>query len=42
MKQAMLIVNPSSGEEKSKDYEIRAENKLKKSFDKVKVYKRSD
>lgn len=38
MKQAMLIVNPSSGEEKSKDYEIRAENKLKKSFDKVKVY----
>ncbi len=34
----MLIVNPSSGEKRSKDFEIRAENKLKKSFDKVKVY----
>ena len=36
MKKALLIVNPSSGGEKAKEYEEMAENKLRTIFDEVK------
>ena len=38
MKNAMLIVNPSSGGEKSKDFEEKAASKLSEFFDAVQVY----
>lgn len=37
MKRALLVVNPSSGLEKAKDYEELAEKKLKEIFDEVKI-----
>lgn len=37
MKKAMLIVNPSSGGEKSKDFEERAAERLREFFDEVEV-----
>lgn len=37
MKKALLIVNPSSGGEKAKEYEEMAENKLRTLFDEVTV-----
>lgn len=37
MKKALLIVNPSSGGEKAKEYEEMAENKLRPLFDEVQV-----
>lgn len=38
MKKAMLIVNPSSGGEQSKDFEDKATSKLREFFDEVQVY----
>ena len=35
MKQALLIINPSSGGEKAKEFKELAENKLNSFFDKV-------
>lgn len=37
MKKAVLIVNPSSGGEKAKEFETLAEEKLKQLFDEVVV-----